>query len=337
MRLLVLGGTAWLGHEVARRAVELGHDVTCLARGESGRVPEGASLVQANRDEDDGLTPVALAQWNAVVDVSRQPGQVRRAVRDLHAADYYLFVSSGNAYASQGPLGQDEDAPLLPPLESDVMETMETYGEAKVACEQAVLAGFGHEKSLIARAGLIGGPGDVFGRSGYWPLRFTHPSVDDGTVLIPDSPDLPTQIIDVRDLAAWLVHCCEKRIGGIYNAMGETHPFSEHIAAARTVAGHEGPVVSADPAWLLSQGVAEWAGPRSLPLWLNDPDWRGMNARTNERATSAGLELRPLSETLSATLAWEEEMGIDRPRRAGLTKEEEAHLLALLGTIDSLS
>ncbi len=328
MRLLVLGGTAWLGHELARCAVERGHDVTCLARGESGSTPEGASLVHGNRDEDHGLTPVALSQWDAVVDVSRQPGQVRRAVRDVGSAGFYLFVSSGNAYANQGPVGQDENAPLLPPLGSDVMETMETYGEAKVACEQAVLAGFGRERSMIARVGLIGGPGDAFGRSGYWPLRFAHPSVDDGTVLIPDSPDLPTQLIDVRDLAAWLVHCCEQRISGVYNAMGDTHPFSEHIAAARTVAGHDGPVLSADPAWLLSQGVAEWAGQRSLPLWLNDPDWRGMNARTNERAKSAGLVLRPLAETLSATLAWEEEMGVDRPRRAGLTQEEEAELLA---------
>lgn len=273
---------------------------------------------------------MATFQWDAVLDVSRQPGQVRRAVRDLRTARYYLFVSSGNAYASQGPLGQDEDAPLLPALESDVMETMEAYGQAKVACEQAVIAGFGHASCMIARVGLIGGPGDIFGRSGYWPLRFAYPSLADGTVLIPNALSLPTQVIDVRDLAAWLVHACEKQLSGVYNAMGETRSFEEHIAAARTAARHEGQVVIADEEWLHTRGVGEWAGPKSLPLWLSDPDWRGMSARSNKRAKESGLALRPLEETLSDTLRWEEEAGIDRPRRAGLTREEEVELLAEL-------
>ncbi|MET4097479.1 oxidoreductase [Arthrobacter sp. UYCu712] len=333
MKLLILGGTAWLGHEVARQAVDRGHDVTCLARGESGSTPEGASLIQSDRDKDEGLEPVATLQWDAVLDVSRQPGQVKRAVRDLRTARYYLFVSSGNAYASQGPLGQDEDAPLLPPLESDVMETMESYGQAKVACEQAVIEGFGSENCMIARVGLIGGPGDIFGRTGYWPLRFANPSVAKGTVLIPNAPALPTQVIDVRDLAAWLVHSCEKQLSGVYNAMGETQTFEEHIAAARAAARHEGQVVTADAEWLHSHGVGEWAGPKSLPLWLSNPVWHGMNARSNKRAKDAGLALRPLEETLNATLKWEEEAGIDRPRRAGLTNEEEVELLTELVSI----
>lgn len=330
MRLLILGGTAWLGYEIARQAVERGLEVTCVARGESGPVPDGASLVKADRGDDQGLEIVARGQWDAVLDVSRHPGQVKRAVRDLGGVGCYVFISSGNVYADQGPLGQDEDAPLLAPLELDVMETMESYGPAKVACEQAVLQAFGPERCLIARVGLIGGPGDTFGRTGYWPLRFAHPAAGDGSVLIPEAPQLPTQVIDVRDLASWLIDCCERQRSGVYNAMGETRLFSDHIAAARTAAGHQGPVVSADTQWLHAHGVGEWAGPKSLPLWLSDPGWQGMNARSNERAKAAGLKLRPLEETLSATLKWEESEGVDRPRRAGLSLEEEAELLSHL-------
>lgn len=330
MRLLILGGTAWLGHEIARQAVERGIDVTCVARGESGPVAGGASLVVADRDDDRGLEAVAGGQWDAVLDVSRQPGQVKRAVRDLGSAGRYVFISSCSAYADQGPLGQDEEAPLLAPLESEVMETMESYGPAKVACEQAVLQAFGPDRCLIARVGLIGGPGDTFGRTGYWPLRFAHPAAGDGSVLIPDAAQLPTQVIDVRDLASWLVDCCELQRSGVYNATGETLPFSDHLAAARTAAGHQGPVVSADAQWLHGHGVGEWAGPKTLPLWLSDPSWQGMNARSNDRAKAAGLTLRPLAETLSDTLKWEESEGIDRPRRAGLSRVEEADLLRQL-------
>jgi nucleoside-diphosphate-sugar epimerase len=331
MKLLILGGTAWLGHEVARQAIGRGHDVTCVTRGVSGSVPDGASHVQSDRDDRHGLDAVAAVHWDAVLDVSRHPGQVKRAVRDLRSADHYVFVSSASVYANHGPLGQDEDAPLLPPLESDVMETMETYGEAKAACEKAILEGMGAERCMIARVGLIGGPGDIFGRTGYWPMRLANPSVEDGTVLVPNAPSLPVQVIDVRDLAAWLVQCCEKRLSGVYNATGEAHSFADHIAAAREVAGHQGPLAAADAEWLHRHGVGEWAGPKSLPLWLSDPEWQGMNARSNVRAKDAGLVLRPLAQTLRDTLEWEESTGIGKPRRAGLTQDEEAELIAELG------
>ncbi|KRE65703.1 oxidoreductase [Arthrobacter sp. Soil736] len=331
MKLLVLGGTAWLGHEVARQAVGRGHQVTCVTRGLSGPIPDGASHIQSDRDADHGLEAVSAVHWDAVLDVSRQPGHVKRAVRDLRSADYYVFVSSVSVYANHGPLGQDEDAPLLPPLESEVMETMETYGEAKAACEKAVLEGLGAERCMIARVGLIGGPGDIFGRTGYWPMRFANPSVEDGTVLVPNAPSLPVQVIDVRDLAAWLVQNCEGQLSGVYNATGEKHSFAEHIAAAREVAGHQGQLAVADAEWLHRHGVQEWAGPKSLPLWLSDPEWQGMNARSNMRAKGAGLVLRPLEETLRDTLEWEESTGIEKPRRAGLTKNEEAELIPELG------
>jgi nucleoside-diphosphate-sugar epimerase len=210
------------------------------------------------------------------------------------------------------------------------MESMATYGEAKVACERQVAQTFGPDRCLIARVGLIGGPGDLFDRSGYWPLRFARPALADGSVLVPESPDLPTQVIDVRDLAGWLVAAGERRIAGIYNAGGETVRFADHLEVARAVAGHRGPVVRADSRWLLDHGVEPWMGARSLPLWLPDPAWHGFNARDSTAARRAGLLTRPLSETLADTLGWELTRDPGRVRQAGLADEDERSLLTEL-------
>ncbi len=329
MRVLVLGGTAWLGGRAAAAALAAGHRVTCLARG-SAPVPDGAVLVRADRDEPGAYDAVTGERWDLVLDVSRQPGQVRRAVEALEpVASHLVFVSSGNAYSDQSTPGQDESAPLPPALESDVMESMETYGRAKVACEQHVLRVFGPERSLIARVGLIGGPGDTFDRTGYWPLRFRSPAARDGRVLVPDAPDLPTQVLDVRDLADWLIRAGTAGVAGTVNAGGDTIPLGSHLEVARGVAGHTGRLVPADLDWLLEHGVEPWAGERSLPLWL-PAGWTGLNARDSSRARQAGLVCRPLGDTLADTLAWE--LGRDRsvPRRAGLPDDVERELLAAL-------
>lgn len=332
MDLLVLGGTAWLGRALVGEAVARGHTVTCLARGQTGQFVEGAQWVIADRNRPDAYDAIVEKRWDAVIDVARQPGHVRRAVAALQpVAARFLFVSSANVYASQRELGQDEDATLLPPLTSDVMELMDQYGEAKIACEQAVLNGFGRERALVARVGLIGGPGDVFGRSSYWPWRFAHPSNPAGAVLVPDDPLLPTQLIDARDLASWLVTCAESGTTGIYNAAGPTRSLAEQLAVARAVAGHCGPLVSAPPGWLTEHGVQAWMGPTSLPLWIDDPDWYGLNARSTERARVAGLVTRPLEDTLTDTLAWEQRLPDQGPHGAGLTDDEERRLLGRQG------
>lgn len=331
MDLLVLGGTAWLGREVAAHALSNGHHVTCLARGEAGEVVDGVRLVRADRDHPDAYTEVGEQRWDAVLDVARQPGHVRRAVAALEpVSGCYGLVSSVNVYAGQAEIGAAEDAALLPALADDEMPSMEQYGEAKVACEQAVLAGFGPERSLIARAGLLGGPGDTSGRSGYWPWRFSAPSGPDGAVLVPDEPDLPTAVIDVRDLAAWLVEGLDAGTSGVFNANGTAIPLADHLTVAREVAGHTGPLVAASTAWLLEQDVGVWMGPRSLPLWLDDPEWHGMNARSNGRALAAGLRLRPLARTLADVLEWERARPLPGPHGAGLTDDEEQTLLAVL-------
>lgn len=205
MRTLVLGGTAWLGRHLATTAAALGHEVICLARGTAGSAPPGVALVRADRDELDAYEQVRRQRWDLVLDVARQPGHVRRAVEALEpSSGAYALISSGNVYADHSTPGADETARLLPALDGDVMHDMTTYGPAKVACEQHVLRAFGPDRSLLARVGLIGGPGDPFDRSGYWPLRFARPSTADRRVLVPDAPDLLTAVIDsVTSPSGW--------------------------------------------------------------------------------------------------------------------------------------
>nr|WP_274635842.1 NAD-dependent epimerase/dehydratase family protein [Microbacterium bovistercoris] len=329
MKLLLLGGTAWLGRTVAAAARDAGHDVTCVARGSD--VPPGVALVHADRDRDDALASLARTRWDAVIDVARQPGQVRRAVRALEpVAGISVFVSTVSVYASHAERGADENAETLAPLDADVMDGPEQYGPAKVACEHAVLAGFGPERSAIVRPGLIGGPGDGSGRTTYWVRRLAHPSTPAGTVLVPDAPDLPTSVIDVRDLADWLVRLAAERTAGTFNAVGDPMPFPAHLQTARDVAGHTGALAAASADWLRAHDVDEWAGPRSLPLWLADRDAYGMGDRSNARARAAGLALRPLAETLAdilAATAGQDAHGLE-VHGAGLTDDEERALLA---------
>jgi nucleoside-diphosphate-sugar epimerase len=320
MRILVLGGTAWLGRAVAQEALARGHDVTCAARG-SGAPAEGARFVAVDRDEDDGLTPVQSTAWDAVVDVSRQPGQVRRAVRDLDTA-HWVLVSTGNVYAAFSALEQGEDSARRAALDGDVMVDMETYGEAKVACEDAVTAA--RTTATIARSGLIGGPGDDSGRTGYWPWRFAHPTGPE--VVVPDDPDFPCAVVDVRDLAAWLVTAAERRLDGAFNVTGPTLPLHEVLATAADVSGSPARPRPVPAERLRALGVQGWMGPASLPMWIDDPQWRGFATMDTHRARAAGLVTRSLRDTLRDTLAWEETR--EEPRRAGLTDDEERRVLA---------
>lgn len=327
MRLLVLGGTAWLGRTVATDAVARGHDVTCLARGRSGTVAEGVDPVMSDRTRPGAYETVAQQDWDAILDVSRQPGQVRGALDALGARTAYLaFVSTGNVYADHLTPGADESATLLPALTSDEMGSMDEYGPAKVACELAVLERMGVERCLIARSGLIGGPGDPFDRSGYWPLRFAVPGTPDGAVVVPDVPDLNTQLLDVRDLASWLVDCCERRTPGVVDTVGERMPLADHLSLARAVAGHSGPLLPASQQWLEEHEVDHWMGPRSMPLWLPLPEYAGFAARSGTAARALGLTHRPLADTLADTLDWERTLPSGRPRQAGLTDGEAAEL-----------
>ncbi|GGI46173.1 nucleoside-diphosphate-sugar epimerase [Agromyces flavus] len=328
MDLLILGGTQWLGRALAGEAVRRGHRVTCLARGEAGAVAPGAELVVADRDAAGtaAYSSVVGRHWDAVVDLTRQPGHARRAAAALaEQVDHVTFISSCSVYARHDEPGADESAELLPPLDADD-SAPETYGEAKVACE-AAWRDAAAERLLVVRPGLIGGPGDPSDRAGYWVARAAR---DDAPMLVPDIPDSAVQVIDVRDLVRFVLDAIERGLVGTFNAVGPRTTFADWLAASREVGGHDGELVTASPGRLVELEMAEWAGPDSLPLWIADPTWDAFLDRSNAAAVRTGLELRPMREHLVDALAWEREAGLDRSRRAGLGPDRERELIDAL-------
>lgn len=324
-RWLVLGGTAWLGREVARTALERGHEVACLARGESGAAPDGVRWVRADRGSPDAYRDVP-GPWDAVVDVARQPGQVRGALSALGAdAAAWTFVSTGNVYADlSGPLREDD--PLREPSTADTV-TPELYGEGKVACERSVLE---HPRPLVLRAGLIAGPGDPSDRFGYWPARFaTAIAHDDEAVLVPDLPDGRCQVVDVRDLAAFVVDATTHGHTGAMNVAGASIGLGDALARTARAAGFGGALLEVGPDRLETLDVHPWSGERSLPLWLPD-GYAGMALMDTTRAESAGLRRRPFEQTVLDVLADERVRGLHRPRGAGLARDDEREVLAAL-------
>ncbi|MDR2998007.1 MAG: NAD-dependent epimerase/dehydratase family protein [Microbacterium sp.] len=322
MEILILGGTAFLGRAIANEAVARGHAVTCLARG-TAPAPEGAEFIAADRDAEDGLAGAAARRWDAVIDVSRHPGQVRRAVRDLDT-EHWVFVSTGNVYAAFDRPEQPEDSALLDPLEGDVMESMEVYGPAKVACERLISGAA--SSATIVRSGLIGGPGDASGRTGYWPWRFSSPTGDD--VIAPDDLDFPVALIDVRDLASWLITAAEQRIDGVFNATGPTTTLGEVLETSKQVARSSARPRLVPLDRMTELGIAHWMGPKSMPLWIADRDWRWFATMDTTRARAAGLVTRPLADTLAGALEYE--LTRDVTRQAGLTDEEEREVRSAL-------
>jgi 2'-hydroxyisoflavone reductase len=315
MRLLILGGTQFLGRAIAAHARATGHDVTCAARGVSGTVPDGARLIRVDRDEPDGLAALADETFDAVVDVSRHPGQVRRAAAALRQrVEHWTFVSTVSVYADNGTPGQRAaSAPLKPPTAPEIEHsTEETYGAAKVACEQAI-----GDNAFICRAGLIVGPDDPTGRFTYWPARLDR----GGEVLAPGTPDDAVQLIDARDLARWIVHAAQTRLTGCFDGIGPSFTRGQLLAECADAVGSSCTFTWVDRAFLESQDVRRWSGPRSLPLWLPLPDFAGFNTRDTSPARESGLTVRPLAQTARDTLAWARSAGAPV---TGLTADEES-------------
>ncbi len=321
--VLVLGGTGWLSGRVASRWLERGAAVTCLARG--GRpAPDGATLVVADRAEPDAYASVDQTEWDEVVDISSIPEHVSTAVDALASrARHWTYISSLSAYADDDAVGADESAPLHEPA---VPGEEYDYGRAKSAAEASVRAGMG-DRAAIIRPGLIVGPGDPTDRFGYWVGRFALAGSE--PVLAPTVEGLTAQVIDVDDLAEFIVDRGASRWHGVANATGDSIALGALLALARETAGHTGHVDEADDDWLTAHDVAHWAGPRSLPLWL-PRDMPGFATRSIAAYRAAGGHLRDLRETLERTLSDERDRGLDRERKSGLSRADELALLAEL-------
>jgi 2'-hydroxyisoflavone reductase len=321
MKLLVLGGTLFLSKAVAEEAVRRGHDVTCACRGESGAVPAGATHLVWDRDQP-APAELAGATYDAVVDVARHPSRVRSAVAALPGA-HWVFVSTISVYADTAvPGGSPGTTSELEPITEDVdlSEDMEAYGPMKVACEQTVLDGTA--SAMLIRPGLIVGPGDPSGRFTYWPLRLR----DGGEVLAPGSPDDTVQIIDVRDLASWIVDSAEERRTGVLDGIGPVQRLADLLGEIGEGVGAQPTYTWVDQDFLTEQGVEPWAGPGSVPLWLPRPEYDGMLAHDADLPKAAGLRTRSVAESARDTLAWAQVT--PDAVQTGITREREQELLA---------
>lgn len=327
MRLLVLGGTGFLSGQVARLAVQMGHQVTCAARGVTGPPPEGSAHVRWDRN---GQMPEELrdGQFDAVVDVSGLPGQVGRAVRALSSA-HWVFISTVNVYAEHGPRAhRSVTAPLVPAVEQDVKaDSPETYGGMKVACERLVARTA--RSSSIVRPGLIVGPGDPTGRFSYWPARLAAASREGLPFIAPLPQDDPVQVIDVRDLAQWIILLAHRRVELYCDAVGPVMPRSEFLARIAGIFTVHPRAVWLSPAELEAQRVTYWSGERALPVWLPE-DAVGMMERDSHPARAAGLHVRDLAETAADTLRW---LDADEGTLTGLGRDSELQILDSLGKL----
>jgi 2'-hydroxyisoflavone reductase len=325
MRLLVLGGTAFLGREVARQARDAGHDVTSAARGDTGPPAEGVRFVKADRDSPTGLSGVDGETFDAVVDVSRRPSHVRNALAELAGrVGHWSFVSTCNVYADDSTPGQRATtAKLVEPAPPAEEEDPEMYGRAKVTCESLVTAAMGADRAFLCRAGLIVGPEDRSDRFPYWVARMHR----GGEVLAPGDPDDAVQFVDVADLAAWLLFAARTGLAGAYDGMGAPMPRGVFLTSMATALAPAGTTLTwVGQEFLVEQDVRPWSGERALPLWLPLPEYGGFLDRDVTDSLAAGLLTRPIAETARRTLEW---MTADPSavKAGGLAADEEANVL----------
>jgi 2'-hydroxyisoflavone reductase len=316
MRMLILGGTLFLGRHVVESALERGHEVTLFNRGQTN--PDLFPEVEKLRGDRDGnLGPLAGRSFDAVVDTSgRVPRLVGETIAALGEVGHYTFVSSISVYAdlSTPPTQESPLAELDEPSE----DWQEHYGALKVDCEEIVRIRF--PGAFIPRPGLIVGPWDPTGRFTYWPQRLA----EGGVVLAPAPREAHFQVVDVRDLAAWIVRAAESSLAGTFNAVDRYTSRGEALEKIRRVAGGDTELVWVDPDFLAANDVDEWM---ELPLWLRSEQYAAMLSVDPTAAFAAGLQTRPLEETARDTLAWvaSGEAPTDAP--AGLDRAKERRVL----------
>jgi 2'-hydroxyisoflavone reductase len=319
MKLLVLGGTKFLGRHAVDAALAGGHKVTIFTRGQTNSelFPKVEHL-QGDRDGD--LDALRGGAWDGVVDTSGYvPRIVRQSAELLHdRVGRYVFVSSISVYDDfSAPLSETSPVAELEDPASEEIE--EHYGALKAACE-GVVEEIYSDRSARVRAGLIVGPYDPTDRFTYWPRRIAL----GGEVLGPGDPGAPVQFIDARDLAAWLVLLALEGPGGTFNATGPSQEltFEQLLDDMRETIRSDAHVVWLDGERVLEAGVQPWS---ELPLWLPSKDYAGMARADISRALAAGLTFRPVEETIADTLAWDRSEPGDRPT---LTQDKEQEILA---------
>lgn len=330
MRLLVLGGTEFVGRAVVDAALGRGWEVTVLNRG-LRPAPAGARTVRGDRSVPgglDGLDAVTGAGWDHVVDTWRgAPRAVRDAARRLRGrAGRYAYVSSCSVYDWAPPAGYTEDAPVVGGAAPDAEST--DYARDKRGGELAAVEAFGADRALLARPGLILGPHENVGRLPWWLARVAR----GGPLLAPGPRELPLRYIDARDLAAWTLGALERGASGPFNLVcAEGHlTMGGLLDACVEVTGSDAEPVWTPPGAVLDAGIAPWT---ELPVWVapGGPEHDALHAADVSRALGAGLVCRPFTETVADTWAWLGTLGDTPPPRAaglGLDPAKEARVLA---------
>jgi len=327
LRILILGGTSFIGPAQVEYALARGHTITLFNRGRTNThlFPEVEKLLG---DRDNDIDALRDREWDVVLDnhpsIPRWVRMTAELLRD--SVGHYVFVSSLSAYADFSVIGQDENGPAAT-IDDPTIEqvTGATYGGLKALCEQEAEKAFPGRATNI-RPGLIVGPGDRSDRYTYWPVRIDR----GGEVLAPGDPLDPVQVIDVRDLGEWMIHVAEESIFGLFNATGpeEPMPIGDMMTTIREAIGSEATFTWVNADFLQAQRVMPWS---HMPVWSPPRDgMEGFGRFDCSKAVAAGLTYRPHEITARDTLAWhktrpEEE----RTRmRAGLPAEREAEVLA---------
>ncbi|MDX2119143.1 MAG: twin-arginine translocation signal domain-containing protein [Planctomycetota bacterium] len=342
LKILILGGTAFLGPELVEAARARGHTLTLFNRGitRPNLFPDIEKL-RGDRDPDKGggLKALEGRSWDAVIDTSGYFPRHAKASAELLApkVKHYAFISTVSVYAENKTPDADETAPVGV-LDDPTVETMgpgmSYYGPLKALCEQAVEKAFpGHATNI--RPGFIGGPGDFSFRHPYWIARAAAAKEESRReVLAPGRPTDPVQYIDVRDLAEWTIHCVERGVYGVFNAVGleSTLSMSKFLDACNAAGGGHASYTWADAAFLDANNVSAGG---DMPLWLPpDGESAGFSTRSNKKAVAAGLKFRDVETTCRDTLKWYQGLADDTKAklatRAGLKPEREAELLKKL-------
>jgi 2'-hydroxyisoflavone reductase len=331
MRLLVLGGTHHVGRAVVVEALARGDTVTTLTRGVSGPSAAGALALHADRTDPAALrAALGDGTWDAVVDTwSGAPRAVLESAALLaDRARHYSYVSTRSVYTWPPAVGLDETGPVV---DGDPAgEQSDDYATAKRGGELAAQAGFGADRTVLARAGLILGPYEIVGRMPWWLRRIER----GGDVLAPGPPDMKLQYIDCRDLARWLLHAADEDIVGTFNTVSQPGhaTMASLLEAAIDVVGSDARLVWAPPEVILAAEIAPWT---ELPVWV-PPDGEAAGLHTGDVSAvyAAGLTCRPVRATVADTWAWLQEEGDPPPPTGrpghGLDPERERQVLATL-------